>query len=75
MTRKILMPIYLLACLFTLISFSGNAQDAKAGKTLFRIKCGSCHDVSLKQKMTGPALEGVIDRWKATGEFTHHVCK
>jgi cytochrome c2 len=69
MTRKILMPIYLLACLFTLISFSGNAQDAKAGKTLFRSKCGSCHDVSLKQKMTGPALEGVIDRWKATGEF------
>ena len=38
------------------------SQDAKAGKATFRSKCGSCHDVSLKQKMTGPALEGVIDR-------------
>lgn len=45
------------------------AQDAKAGKATFRSKCGSCHDVSLKQKMTGPALEGVIDRWNAAGEF------
>lgn len=45
------------------------AQDAKAGKATFRSKCGSCHDVALKQKMTGPALEGVIDRWSAAGEF------
>lgn len=49
--------------------FSLNAQDAKAGKATFRSKCGSCHDVSLKQKMTGPALEGVIDRWTAAGDF------
>lgn len=45
------------------------AQDAKAGKATFRSKCGSCHDVSLKQKMTGPALEGVIDRWNTAGAF------
>lgn len=44
-------------------------QDAKAGKATFRSKCGSCHDVALKQKMTGPALEGVIDRWNAGGAF------
>jgi cytochrome c2 len=45
------------------------SQDAKAGKATFRSKCGSCHDVSLKQKMTGPALEGVIDRWNTAGAF------
>lgn len=45
------------------------SQDAKAGKATFRSKCGSCHDVSLKQKMTGPALEGVVDRWNAAGAF------
>lgn len=45
------------------------SQDAKAGKATFRSKCGSCHDVALKQKMTGPALEGVIDRWNAAGAF------
>ncbi len=45
------------------------AQDAKAGKATFRSKCGSCHDVSLQQKMTGPALAGVIDRWNAGGAF------
>lgn len=55
---------------FTVLSLSMmHAQDAKAGKATFRSKCGSCHDVALKQKMTGPALEGVIDRWNAAGAF------
>ena len=55
---------------FTVLSFSMiHAQDAKAGKATFRSKCGSCHDVSLQQKMTGPALAGVIDRWNAAGAF------
>lgn len=59
----------LLAFISMFISNVAFSQDAKAGKTLFRSKCGSCHDVSLKSKMTGPALEGVIDRWNAAGEF------
>lgn len=55
---------------FTVLSFGlMQSQDAKAGKATFRSKCGSCHDVALKQKMTGPALEGAIDRWNAAGEF------
>jgi len=55
---------------FTILSLGMMySQDAKAGKATFRSKCGSCHDVALKQKMTGPALEGVIDRWNAAGAF------
>jgi cytochrome c2 len=46
-----------------------SAQDAKAGKSVFRSKCGSCHDVSLQKDMTGPALAGAIDRWKAIGDY------
>ena len=55
---------------FIFLSFeNAHSQDAKAGKATFRSKCGSCHDVALKQKMTGPALEGAIDRWAAAGDF------
>lgn len=56
--------------LFLVLSFGYNsayAQDAKAGKATFRSKCGSCHDTKLEQKMTGPALKGVVDRWNAGG--------
>jgi cytochrome c2 len=60
---------FLLLVWFSLMSLDIHAQDAKAGKATFRSKCGSCHDVSLKSKMTGPALEGVIDRWSAIGDF------
>lgn len=58
-----------LVSVFLLHTHNACAQDAKAGKATFRTKCGSCHDVGLKQKMTGPALIGVIDRWTAAGEF------
>jgi cytochrome c2 len=61
--------ILIVVILLSNVSNSLSAQDAKAGKATFRSKCGSCHAVDLKQKMTGPALEGVIDRWKAAGDF------
>ncbi|MFC4212290.1 c-type cytochrome [Pedobacter lithocola] len=50
--------------LFTAISAIAvstvSAQDAAAGRTLFKAKCTSCH--ALDQKMVGPALTGVSDR-------------
>jgi cytochrome c2 len=58
-----------IALFFLVLSIGNNlqAQDAKAGKTTFRSKCGSCHDTKLEQKMTGPALKGAVDRWNAGG--------
>ena len=39
----------------------GFGQDAKAGETLFKANCTSCHNVH--KKLVGPALKGVHDRW------------
>ena len=33
------------------------------GKKLFRNNCASCHNKNMKDKMTGPALGGVEERW------------
>lgn len=33
------------------------------GKKLFKINCGSCHNRNMKSDMTGPALNGVRERW------------
>lgn len=49
---------------FALFSNSTFAVDAKNGKALFSEKCASCHNNSMIDDMTGPALYGVQDRWK-----------
>lgn len=35
------------------------------GKLLFKNNCASCHNKNLKDKLIGPALEKVSDRWAA----------
>ena len=40
-----------------------SAADMNAGKALFSNNCGSCHAKNMKEKLTGPALGGVVDRW------------
>jgi cytochrome c2 len=67
MIRKVLKSIYLLALILFSTANTTFAQDAKAGKALFRSKCASCH--AMDKKMTGPALQGVVERWEAIGEF------
>lgn len=37
------------------------------GKSLFKANCAACH--SLKADVTGPALAGVTERWKAAGDY------
>ncbi len=57
--------------LFTLL-FSSNvlqAQDLDAGKALFRANCKQCHNPSMKDDMTGPALAGVEERWGDTDDL------
>jgi hypothetical protein len=39
--------------------------DIAAGKTLFKNQCASCHNKNMKDKLTGPALGGVQERWAA----------
>lgn len=54
----------LLVLMFAAFGVLSYAQiDAKAGKTLFRNYCASCHDKNMKKNMTGPALGGAQERW------------
>lgn len=39
--------------------------DIAAGKTLFKNQCAACHNKNMKDKLTGPALGGVQERWAA----------
>ncbi len=41
-----------------------NATDLNKGKQLFGDYCASCHNGNMKDKMIGPALYGVEERWK-----------
>lgn len=55
-----------LAFLFVLPFQSYSQDDAiKAGKTLFRNNCQACHNKNMKDKLTGPPLGGVQDRWES----------
>lgn len=58
---------FIVFCSLILISFSSFSQDIptdpaaiSAGKQIFDANCKACHRV--KQKLVGPALEGVYDR-------------
>ena len=61
----------ILVLLFT-FSFSALfAQDqaaVEAGKALFKNNCASCHNKNMKDKLTGPALAGLQERWSAFPE-------
>ncbi len=39
--------------------------EITTGKKLFKTNCASCHNRNMKSDMTGPALAGVRERWRA----------
>ena len=43
---------------------SSNAALNNQGKALFKTNCAACHNRNMKDDLTGPALGGVVDRWK-----------
>lgn len=47
----------------TLFGSPIEAQDLDAGKALFKSQCASCHNKNMKDKLTGPALGGLEERW------------
>ena len=56
--------IIALTFLYVLLSFGTFAQPNVAeGKTLFKAKCAQCHNKNMRDKLTGPALGGVEERW------------
>jgi len=51
--------LILLVCTLFFVS-TGFSQDAKAGEKIFKANCGACH--AWDKKVSGPALQGVVDR-------------
>jgi len=41
------------------------AASADEGKGLFKQYCAQCHNKNMKDKLTGPALGGVSERWES----------
>ena len=38
-------------------------EGTSAGKALFKANCAQCHNKSMKDNLTGPALAGTEERW------------
>lgn len=66
--RSIAKTFLLSTLIFLSISFGNNAA-AQDGKSLFLANCASCH--KLDQKLTGPALLGVEERWGGDRKKMH----
>ena len=64
---------HLLSLLFVLFAFSLSAQEPNLdeGKTLFRNNCATCHNKTMKDDMTGPALGGANERWEGREELLY----
>ncbi len=58
--RSIAKSILLSTLIFLSVSYS-NQSAAQDGKALYTANCASCHKID--QKLTGPALMGVEERW------------
>jgi mono/diheme cytochrome c family protein len=54
---------WVFALLLLANSLSFAAPSKEAGKEIFGANCASCHNRNMKDKMTGPALGGVEERW------------
>ncbi len=53
----------ILVAVLSLFALQGNSQD---GKALFKSRCAACHNMN--QKLIGPALKGVVQKWEEAGE-------
>ncbi len=60
-TSVIIKLLYIICLLFVMPQI--HAADIAAGKNLFIANCATCHNKNMKDKLTGPALGGVEDRW------------
>jgi mono/diheme cytochrome c family protein len=67
--RRIAKTIILSTILLLGLSFISNTASAQDGKAIFTANCASCH--KMDQKLTGPALLGVGDRWGGDKKKLH----
>ncbi len=64
MNNKVFKNRLILALIFFGFIYGINAQSVDEGKQLFKDKgCAACHNRNMKDKLVGPGLAGVEDRW------------
>ncbi|MEO6190964.1 MAG: c-type cytochrome [Saprospiraceae bacterium] len=61
MNRNRLLGIMLCFVISTMLLQA--APDIELGKSTFKNNCASCHNKTMKDKLTGPALGGAEERW------------
>lgn len=52
------------------IDVAANSEELNLGKSIFRNNCASCHAGDMRTDLTGPALQGSIQRWQEHGDTT-----
>ena len=70
--RRFLMTLTLTAASAALPIAAAHAQNADAGKSVFRQVCGICHTVVAGKNMVGPSLFGVVGRKSGTLPDFHY---
>jgi len=71
MIKKSLLFKYFLVLVLGLsfnLSYAASPDD---GKALFKQYCAQCHNKNMKDKLTGPALGGVEERWEGREELLY----
>ena len=71
MIQKSLFFNYILVLILGLSFSSTYAASADEGKALFKQYCAQCHNKNMKDKLTGPALGGVEERWEGREELLY----
>jgi cytochrome c551/c552 len=73
MTHRRLAKTFIPVTILLLGFFFSNTSQAQDGKVVFQANCASCH--KMDQKLTGPALLGVADRWGGNRAKIHDWIK
>ncbi len=61
----------LISFLFLTFNYAAADELADQGKVLFKANCQSCHNKSMIDDMTGPALGGINERWEGREELLY----
>jgi mono/diheme cytochrome c family protein len=64
--RRFLLPLVFLLTA-SLTPLQSHAADPANGEALYKVNCASCH--YMDRKFTGPALQGVSERWPDTANL------
>lgn len=61
--KRLIAKTLVLALVMTGILAAQAQPSIESGKQLFKANCAQCHNRNMKDKLTGPALGGVQERW------------